>query len=183
MSGRRDYRRYANTGLRRQVINGFAWCGTTAFKPAQDMSLEILSSHGHPLMKALAFCLLLPFLCLLTACEQLGFSDQAKQAEAKDAEGKAIGGACRHAGRALEDCYALNPAAIKASIFAGWKDMNDYMAQNKIETVKPELPPALPAAKPDKADTTEAEASAPAETPPAKSSARKRAAKADSGAY
>ena len=134
-------------------------------------------------MKALAFCLLPPLLCLLTACEQLGFPDPAKQAEAKDAEGKAIGGACRHAGRALEDCYALNPGAIKASVFAGWKDMNDYMAENKIDTVKPELPPVLPAAKLGKADAAAEEASTPAATPPAKTSARKRAAKTDSGAY
>jgi len=135
-------------------------------------------------MKPLVFSLLPLLLCSLTACERLGIPDPAKQAEAKDAEGKAIGGACRHAGRALEDCYALNPAAEKASVFAGWKDMNDYMAQNKIDTVKPELPPALPAAaKPGKTDAVAEEASAPAESPPAKTSARKRAAKADSGAY
>lgn len=85
---------------------------------------------------------------LLAACDLLGFPDPAKEAEQKDAEGKAIGGACRHAGRALEDCFALNANAKKASIFAGWKDMNDYMAQNKIETVKPDLiPGAMLAAK------------------------------------
>ena len=67
-------------------------------------------------------------------------ADPAKEAATRDEEGKAIGGACRQSGRALEDCFTLNPNAIKASVFNGWKDMNDYMTQNKIETVKPEFP-------------------------------------------
>ncbi len=54
---------------------------------------------------------------------------------AKDAESKAIGGACRHAMRGLEDCYVLNPKASKALVFAGWKDMDEYMRANKIEGV------------------------------------------------
>jgi len=82
----------------------------------------------------------------LSACDLLGIPDPAKEAERKDAEGKAIGGACRYAGRALEDCFTLNPTAQKASVFAGWKDMNDYMTQNKIEIVKPELAPSTNAA-------------------------------------
>ena len=49
------------------------------------------------------------------------------------------GGACRHAGRAIEDCYALNKKADKAAVFAGWRDMNDYMRENKIEPVAPQL--------------------------------------------
>ena len=56
-------------------------------------------------------------------------------AAARDADGRAIGGACRHAGRAIEDCYALNKKADRAAIFAGWRDMNDYMRENKIEPV------------------------------------------------
>ena len=119
---------------------------------------------------------LLPLLLsLLAACEQLGTPDPAKEAGQKEAEGKAIGGACRHAGRALEDCYALNPGGPKASIFAGWKEMNDYMAENKIDTVKPELPPRFP--MPNKKKSTEEDSppasdeSAPA---PSKSNARRR---------
>jgi len=84
---------------------------------------------------------LILLITLLSACDLLGIPDPAKEAERKDAEGKAIGSACRHAGRALEDCFSLNPTAQKASVFAGWKDMNDYMAQNKIENVKPEITP------------------------------------------
>jgi hypothetical protein len=85
--------------------------------------------------------LLLSILILpLAACDRLGIPDPAKDAAAHDEEGKAIGGACRQSGRALEDCFTLNPNANKSSVFNGWKDMNDYMTQNKIETVKPEFP-------------------------------------------
>lgn len=87
----------------------------------------------------LRYLSLILLIATLSACELLGIPDPAKEAERKDAEGKAIGSACRHAGRALEDCFALNTTAQKASVFAGWKEMNDYMAQNKIDTVKPEL--------------------------------------------
>lgn len=73
----------------------------------------------------------------LSGCDLFGESAE-KLAAAKEAEGKAIGGACRHAGRAIEDCYALNKKADKASVFAGWRDMNDYMRENKIESVPPQ---------------------------------------------
>lgn len=90
--------------------------------------------------------LILLFACfLLAACDQLAELDGSKAAEA---DGKAVGGACRHAGRALEDCYALNERAPKAAVFAGWREMNDYMTQNKIETVPPEIV-KKPAAKAD----------------------------------
>ena len=78
----------------------------------------------------------------LAGCEQLGIPDPAKEAAAAIEEGKAIGAACRHSGRALEDCYALNPGAHKAAIFEGWRAMNDYMTENKLATVPPTLPPA-----------------------------------------
>ena len=50
-----------------------------------------------------------------------------------------MGSAC-HAGRGIEDCYALNPDAGRAAVYAGWREMNDYMRENKIEDVKPEIP-------------------------------------------
>ena len=82
---------------------------------------------------------------LLAACEQLGIEDPAKvaaaAAAARDANGKAVGAACRQSGRALEDCYALNPKDQKSSIFAGWRDMDGYMRDNKIETTSPEMLP------------------------------------------
>ena len=62
-------------------------------------------------------------------------------------DSKAIGAACRHSGRALEDCFALNPKAPQAGVFEGWKDMNDYMLANQIEEVKPELQALAPKAE------------------------------------
>ena len=75
---------------------------------------------------------------LLTGCEQLGIDSPEKIAASREAEGKAIGGACRHAARAIEDCYTLNKKADKAAVFNGWREMNDYMRENKIETVPPQ---------------------------------------------
>lgn len=77
----------------------------------------------------------------LAACEQLGLEDPAKIAANREAEGKAIGSACRQSARPLEECYALSPKAQKAAIFAGWRDMDTYMRENKIENAviaKPE---------------------------------------------
>ena len=76
---------------------------------------------------------------LLVGCDMLGIETPEKVAAAREADGRAIGGACRHAGRAIEDCYALNKRADRAAIFAGWRDMNDYMRENKIEAVTPQL--------------------------------------------
>lgn len=77
----------------------------------------------------------------LAGCDQIkeraGFPDPARV----EAEGKAIGGACRHAGRGLEDCFRLNPEAGKSAVYAGWKEMNEYMAKNGIQAVAPTIPP------------------------------------------
>ena len=77
--------------------------------------------------------LLLP---ALSACDQVAVLDGSK---ARDADAVAVGSACRHAGRALEDCFAMYPDSPKASVFSGWKEMNDYMTTNKIEVVPPAL--------------------------------------------
>lgn len=81
---------------------------------------------------------------LLGGCERLGIPDPAKSEAQAEADGKAVGSACRHAGRAIEDCFTLNPAAHRAAVFAGWKEMNDYMAENKMAEVAPQLPPPPP---------------------------------------
>lgn len=83
---------------------------------------------------------------LASACERIGIPDPNKIAAQAEAEGKAIGSACRHAGRAIEDCFTLNQTAQKAAVFAGWKEMNDYMVENKIAEVTPVLPPPPPPA-------------------------------------
>jgi hypothetical protein len=63
----------------------------------------------------------------------------------KIADSKAIGGACRHGMRSIEDCYALNEKASKAAVYDGWKEMDAYMRENNIEGVAPQgLKPAPP---------------------------------------
>lgn len=87
-----------------------------------------------------ALTVLVPLLMLLASCDMLGIESPEKVAARKEAEGRAIGAACREAGRAIEDCYTLNPKADKAAMFSGWRDMADYMRENKIEETKPSLP-------------------------------------------
>ena len=82
----------------------------------------------------------------LMGCDQLGVETPAKAAERKVAEARAIGSACRHAMRAIEDCYVLNPKADKSAIFAGWREMDEYMRENKLEGVAPVVPRPAPAA-------------------------------------
>jgi hypothetical protein len=131
-------------------------------------------------MKVSVLCLLTFTLCALSACDRLGLPDPAKDAAAKEAEGRAIGSACRQAGRALEDCFNLNQAAQKAAIFAGWKEMNDYMTENKLEVIKPEIPQQSAKSSATSSDS-DADSSAEADSSkPAKSSSRRRS-KADSG--
>ncbi len=85
---------------------------------------------------------------LLAGCEMLGIESPEKLAALKEGEGKAVGSACRHANRAIEDCYALNPKAQKAAVMAGWREMDEYMRENKLEAVAPALPrPGAPLAR------------------------------------
>lgn len=69
----------------------------------------------------------------------LGIESPEKIAAMREADGKAIGAACRQAGRAIEDCFAIYKKADRAAVFAGWRDMNDYMRENKIEAMPPQL--------------------------------------------
>ena len=92
---------------------------------------------------------------LLSGCEQLGIETPAQVNAAKEAEGRAVGSACRHSGRALEDCYTLNPKAIKAAVFTGWRDMDAYMRENSIEVVPAVMPRIDPSAKKKKATAEE----------------------------
>lgn len=85
---------------------------------------------------------LLVFSIVLTGCDQLGIESPAAAAARQEADGKAIGGACRHSGRALEDCYEMNKRASKAAVYAGWRDMDAYMRENKIDIVPPAPEPS-----------------------------------------
>ncbi len=98
-----------------------------------------------------AYFFSIPLLALsysLAGCDQiqqkLGVEDQAGKAARAEAEGKAVGGACRHSGRAIEDCYSVYTWVPKDAVYSGWRDMDSYMRDNKIETVEPQLPPPQP---------------------------------------
>ena len=80
----------------------------------------------------------------LTGCNKLGIGTGGKDPAAIEGDARATGSACRQAGRALEDCFTLNPASPRSAIFSGWKEMSDYMRDNKIDNVKPELTPPQP---------------------------------------
>jgi hypothetical protein len=108
--------------------------------------LQRLQPAPSPLPVALARASAALLLALpLSACDQLGIESATALAARKEAEGKAIGAGCRHAARSVEQCYVTNKRADKAAVFAGWKEMNDYMRENKIEAVPPPPPPPPPA--------------------------------------
>ena len=87
---------------------------------------------------ALALC------ALLGACDMLGIESGTEVAARKESEGKAIGSACRHAMRAIEDCYTLNKKASKSAVYAGWREMDEYMRENKLEGIAPVVPRTPP---------------------------------------
>ncbi len=108
----------------------------------------------------------------LAGCDQLGIETPQKVAEHQLAESKAVGSACRHALRAIEDCYTLNPKADKAAVFSGWREMDEYMRENKLEGVAPVVPRPPPpsaskASAPSKADDEEDSSTSDAEDEPA----------------
>jgi len=78
---------------------------------------------------------------LISACDQLGLGPDPRIAQ-READAKAIGAACRHGLRSIEDCYALNKGISKSAIYTGWREMDEYMRENKIEGVKSEVQPA-----------------------------------------
>ncbi|MEG0149269.1 MAG: hypothetical protein RR473_07510 [Comamonas sp.] len=108
------------------------------------------------LLRALALLLPVAASLMLTGCkiEDIpGLGPDPRQV-AREAEAKAVGGGCRHAMRGLEDCYALNPKASKALVFAGWKDMDEYMRSNKMEGVPSVLGQAVPEKRSEEAEGT-----------------------------
>ena len=136
--------------------------------------------ENHRLMRRSSLLLAVPVIFLpflLGACDQLGsklgLEDPAKKEARLDAEGKAVGGGCRHSGRAIEDCYAIYTWLPKESIFAGWREMDEYMRTNGIDTVTPQLPPPPPPGSKRKVAADAAVA------PPAGPTADKPADKAD----
>ena len=88
--------------------------------------------------------LLIPALALLLAgCDIPGMGPDPRIAQ-READAKAIGGACRFGLRSIEDCYILNEKASKADMFTGWKDMDQYMRENKLEGIRATVVKAVP---------------------------------------
>jgi len=104
---------------------------------------------------------------LLSGCDMLGLESATAVAARREAEGKAVGGACRQAGRGIEDCYTLNRKADKAAVFAGWREMNDYMRENKLDAIPPQLGPGTEVAK-SQPEPSPPAAEEPASAPPPK---------------
>jgi len=111
-------------------------------------------------MFARRLLLLAPVTLLLAGCDIPGLGPDPKVVQ-READARATGGACRYAQRGIEDCYTLNPKAPKSAVFDGWKDMDQYMRDNKIEgapsviPVPVAAPPESAEAKPAAADTEE----------------------------
>lgn len=80
---------------------------------------------------------------LLAGCEIPGMGPDPRIAQ-REANAKAVGGACRYGMRGIEDCYNLNESAAKADVFTGWKEMDEYMRENKIEGVRATVVKAEP---------------------------------------
>jgi hypothetical protein len=101
-------------------------------------------------------------LATLAGCDQLGIESATVTAARVEADGKAVGAACRHGGRAIEDCFSLNRKIDKAAIYAGWREMDDYMRENKIEPVPPTLAQPAPRKPGEAEDGGDEAASKPA---------------------
>jgi hypothetical protein len=127
--------------------------------------------------------LALPLLALpaLSGCDQLGIETPAKTAERMATESKAIGSACRHAMRAIEDCYTLNPKADKSAVFGGWREMDEYMRENKLEGVAPVVPRPPPEA-PSKPKKGKGAASKPSDAEEGADDAEAKPAKGEDAA-
>ena len=89
--------------------------------------------------------------------QQLGIEDQNLKAARNDADGKAVGGACRQSGRAIEDCYSIYAWLPKSSIYEGWRDMDAYMRENKLEGTPSVLGKAEPKAEPRRSRASNAD--------------------------
>jgi hypothetical protein len=85
----------------------------------------------------------------LAGCDMLGIESASAQTAKREADGRAIGAGCRHAARSVEQCFALNKRADRAAVFAGWREMNDYMRENKLEAMPAEAATELAAAEAD----------------------------------
>jgi hypothetical protein len=97
-------------------------------------------------MTAARLTLLTLALLTLSGCDNIVALMADPRVAQRIADAKAIGSACRYGLRSIEDCYTLNEKASKSSIFDGWKEMDQYMRDNKIEgIVSKDSKPPMPA--------------------------------------
>lgn len=124
---------------------------------------------ARPLLLAALFASTL----LLGACDLEALLADPKMVQ-KIADAKAVGGACRHGNRSIEDCYTLNEKYPKASIYDGWREMDQYMRDNKLEGIEPKG--LKPPPKIDEVIEEKASDAVPVEKPKAKAKAADKAA-------
>ena len=96
-------------------------------------------------MKMPVYAILLVALSL-SGCDQvaqrLGLEDPGAKEARLENDAKAVGSACRHSGRAIEDCYSIYSWLPRAGIFTGWKEMDEYMRENSIVGMPTQPEPA-----------------------------------------
>ena len=97
---------------------------------------------GRPtLKKSFSALPVMVFVLTLAGCDAISQKLGIETAASKEADSKAVGGACRQSGRAIEDCYSVYSWLNKAFIFQGWQEMDAYMRENNLQTTEPHLPP------------------------------------------
>jgi hypothetical protein len=106
-------------------------------------------SHALPRFRRIGLPLALLASLWLAGCDQLGIESATAIAAKREADGKAIGAGCRHAARSIEQCFQSNKRADRAAVFAGWREMEDYMRENKIEAVPGQADPVSTQAAPE----------------------------------
>lgn len=93
-----------------------------------------IQAYLPPDFSMIARAVLFALTLLLSGCDLESLLADPKVVQ-READSKAIGSACRYGLRGIEDCYSLNEKASKAAVFTGWKEMDQYMRENKIEGV------------------------------------------------
>lgn len=118
-------------------------------------------------MRKLKILMVVSAAAMLSSCDLTQIPGVTGKLSLEDS--KAVGAACRHSGRALEDCFTLNPTSTQAGVFEGWREMNDYMLANEIEVVKPEIKtsayPPEPESSAKDAAPKDADSNAPVKNP------------------
>jgi hypothetical protein len=108
--------------------------------------------------------LLLVIALLLAGCDNIAAIMADPKVAQRESDAKAIGGACRFGLRSIEDCYTLNEKASKSAVFTGWKDMDQYMRDNKVEGIPSQMTKAAAATEetvePSKVDKSSTDSAA-----------------------